>query len=86
MAVCALFFAYNILVAFLICQPVGYSWNKAIPGGRCGNTIPVYIIAHTITFVINISLAILPMPILWRLQLPTRKKIEVSIMFSLGTL
>ncbi len=37
-------------------------------------------------FALDVTLAILPMPVLWGLQMPIRKKIEISIMFSLGAL
>ncbi|MCJ1264136.1 hypothetical protein MMC22_004007 [Lobaria immixta] len=85
-AVCGLFFVFDILAAFLICRPLAFNWDITIPGGHCGNKVAVYIAAHTINFVVDVSLAILPMPILWGLQMSMRKKIELSIMFSLGTL
>ena len=86
MAACGLFFIYDILVAFLMCRPLAFNWDKTIPGGHCGNEVAAYIAAHTINFIIDVSLAILPMPILWGLQMSLRKKVELSIMFSLGAL
>ena len=83
---CAIFWLYDNLVAFLICQPLAFNWDQTIPGGHCGNGVAAYIAAHSINFALDGSLAILPMPVLWGLQMPTRKKIEISIMFSLGTL
>lgn len=85
-AACSFFWLYDILVAFLICRPLAFNWDQTIPGGHCGNEMAAYIAAHTINFVLDVSLAILPMPVLWGLQMSTRKKVEISIMFSLGTL
>ena len=86
MVICGLFWVYDILVAFLICHPLAYNWNLSIPGGHCANEVAAYIAAHSINLSIDISLAVLPMPILWRLQMATRKKVEISVMFSLGLL
>ena len=86
MGSCALFWIYDMLATFLICRPLAFVWNKSIPGGRCGNTTAAYIVIHSINFVTEVFLAILPIPVLWGLQMPTRKKLELSIMFGLGTL
>ena len=86
MAICSFFWLYDILVAFLICHPLAFNWDQTIPSGHCGNEIAAYIAAHSMNFALDVSLAILPMPVLWGLQMPTKKKIEISIMFSLGTL
>ena len=86
MAICALFWVFDILVAFLICKPVAFYWDQNIPGGHCGNEIAAYLAAHSLNFALDISLAILPMPVLWNLQMPTKRKLEISFMFGLGAL
>ena len=82
----AFFWLSDMLVVFLICRPLALGWNKLITNGHCGNEVAAYIAVHSINTVMDIFLAVLPMPILWRLQMPTRRKVELSVMFSLGTL
>ena len=86
MVLLAFFWLANMLVIFLICRPLALGWNINIKNGHCGNQTAAYIAVHSINTVIDISLAVLPMPVLWRLQMPTRRKVELSVMFSLGTL
>ena len=86
MAIVVAFGIVDILLVMLICTPVSYNWDPTVMNGKCGNKIAGYISFHSTNFILDIALAILPMPILWGLQMPTKKKIELSFMFALGTL
>jgi hypothetical protein len=86
MVVTALWFAVAILGSFLLCRPLAYNWDATIPGGHCGDTTAAYIALHAANVAIDVIVAMLPIPLLWNIQLPTRKKLTVMAMFALGGL
>ena len=86
MVAVVLFGATDILLAFLICHPLSMNWDPTTPGGYCGNEEAAYLAAHSFNFIGDFSLALLPLPALWKLQMPTRKKVQISFMFMLGIL
>lgn len=74
------FFSY----AFF-CTPVKKSWYPEIPG-HCGDSNMKYIAAASVDLVIDVIIIVLPMPILWGLQLPLARKIALMGVFALGFL
>ncbi|TEY33691.1 hypothetical protein BOTCAL_0668g00020 [Botryotinia calthae] len=75
-----------IAEAFFMCHPIAYNWNKAIPNGHCDDQGAAYLGAGVINLLIDVSVVVLPMPLLWALQMDWKKKIGVAAMFSLGFL
>lgn len=72
-----------ILEAFLVCKPFAYSWNK-LREGHCNNQLMVYVSSGIVNLVIDVAIVILPMPMLWGLQLGVPKKIALTFIFGLG--
>ncbi|KAK7756330.1 hypothetical protein SLS62_001556 [Diatrype stigma] len=75
-------------IAFLIvyltnCIPMDQLWNPQ-PGGHCRDMQYSDYATVGINMLIDIAILILPMPTLWGLQLPVRKKVIVTVMFSFG--
>ncbi len=79
----ALIFAV-ILESFLLCRPFKFTWDKEIQGGVCGNAVYAYLAISIINLVIDFAVVLLPMPILWKLQMPVGKKVAISAMLGLG--
>ncbi|KAI0424683.1 hypothetical protein F5Y09DRAFT_335560 [Xylaria sp. FL1042] len=71
------------LEAFLLCTPVQFNWDKSIPGGVCNQSV-AFLSSGIINLVIDAFIVILPIPILFKLQMPSAKKLGVAVMFSLG--
>ena len=64
------------------------SWAKA-PFTQCSKDVIggfVLIILGTFNVVSNFYILILPMPIIWQLQMPTRRKVGVCAIFMTGIL
>lgn len=81
--------AYSISVlveTFVLCKPVEYNWNKSIPGGECKSQNQAYLAAGITNLIIDSSIVILPMPMLFGLQMSLPKKFSIVAMFSLGGL
>ncbi|KAI1095729.1 hypothetical protein F5B19DRAFT_440751 [Rostrohypoxylon terebratum] len=75
-------------IAFLIvfltnCIPPDQLWNPQ-PGGHCRDMQYSDYATVGINLFLDLAILILPMPTLWGLQLPVRKKIMVTVMFSFG--
>lgn len=75
-------------VAFLIlfmtnCIPLSHLWNP-VPGGWCRELTTEEYTSVAFNLVIDLGIWVLPMPVLWNLQMPFRKKVFVTIMFSIG--
>lgn len=75
------------LSSILACQPLAYYWDRSIPGGHCANVITLgYIITLPLDILTNIALLVMPMPLLWKLQMEFWKKVAVTGVFLLGSL
>ena len=73
----------NTLMAFLICRPFAKNWNPFLPG-VCGSSINSVLATSIINLSIDIIILILPMPMIWRLQMAARRKVALTITFGLG--
>ena len=83
MGLCVVCGVAFIMDGFLICRPFAFNWNKTIPG-VCGNQILVYVIAIVVNLLLDIVILSLPMPLIWGLQIPLRKKVALCAIFGLG--
>ncbi|KAL8903531.1 MAG: hypothetical protein Q9207_003865 [Kuettlingeria erythrocarpa] len=72
-----------ILETLLICTPPSVYWKPYIRH-TCGNSHAAYLATHIINLLTDLVVIILPMPLLWGLQMKASKKIAVSVMFGLG--
>lgn len=75
-----------ILQTLLICHPVEFNWNQAIPGGYCGNQMTANIAIGAINIILDILVVCLPMPLVWNLKMARNKKIALSAIFGMGIL
>lgn len=79
------YFVACSLAAIFGCQPVSYFWNEDQPG-RCMNEYMFFKVNGILNLILDILVLLLPWPMLWRLQMHTKKKIALSMIFSLGLL
>ena len=52
------------------CRPVSYFWDKNIPGGHCVSQYGVNYAPVVFNIATDIAVLVLPLPILWKLQMP----------------
>lgn len=60
-----------------------WKWDITTPG-TCGNANMMYTAMASADLIIDIIVIVLPMPILWRLQLRTSRKVLLTAIFGLG--
>ena len=75
----------NALSFAFQCRPLARSWNIEIPG-HCGNEPLLIMIASMFSFLTDLAIYIMPMPVIWRLQLALRRKVELTLVFAVGGL
>jgi hypothetical protein len=77
-------FGISFFVVFMTqCQPISYLWNP-VPGGSCRDLVYQEYASVSVNMAIDVVIFILPLPVLWNLQMTTRKKFYVTIMLSIG--
>ncbi|RSL49834.1 hypothetical protein CEP54_012238 [Fusarium duplospermum] len=72
---------------FAGCRPVSYFWEqftKPTAKGYCMNTSLFYFVNGICAMLIDIAILIVPMPTLYKLQMPRRQKVAVSAILLLG--
>ncbi|KAL6716937.1 hypothetical protein ACLMJK_004849 [Lecanora helva] len=78
------YWVISLLVFFFLCHPVAYEWNKDIRGGTCLDTVAAFYSISAINLGLDLVVVVLPMPILWTLQMPVSKKVAISLIFGMG--
>lgn len=73
-----------VLGACLICRPISYAVDKTIRGGHCGNLVAFEEYTAILTAILDVMVIVLPLPILWKLQMGTKRKIELTMVFGVG--
>ena len=68
------------------CHPIEAAWNKTILGAHCVVPQTLYMATAGINLTTDIIILCIPMPLVWRLRLSTKRKIAVSFIFILGAL
>ena len=79
-----LFGAATILGACLICDPISFQWHRSIPGGHCGDQKKLDTFIGVFNLLLDVTVVVLPMPVLWGLQMAAGKKFTLSGIFGLG--
>lgn len=83
-----IFYVAAIFVLALTCRPIQKTWNP-MEYGTCFTKHQQRVFDYSsacINFVLDILLLITPQATIWKLNLATKQKIGVSIIFSLGVL
>lgn len=80
-----LFAIGGILEAFLICRPYAKNYYVNLPG-TCGNVRTFYIWLSALNLFSDLVILLLPIPFLYKLQMPLRKRLGLIGMFMLGVL
>ncbi|MCJ1313883.1 hypothetical protein MMC25_007563 [Agyrium rufum] len=81
-----LFCTATFIESFLECTPFAFNWDPYIPGGHCLNREITYKATSGINLVSDLATLLLPLPIIWKLQMPKGRKFVLSLLFALGLL
>ncbi|KAI1173321.1 hypothetical protein F4777DRAFT_457325 [Nemania sp. FL0916] len=81
-AVAILYFALLIAIIFL-CIPVQKAWDNSIDG-HCSDPVPVTYLSGVSNSVIDIYVLLVPVPLLWKLNMRPKQKLKLSAVFGIG--
>ncbi|KAM0814430.1 putative G-protein coupled receptors family 1 profile domain-containing protein [Seiridium cardinale] len=85
---CLAFYLSTIIAFNVACDPYEANWNKLI-GGTCNRVLPGFIEQSTgaiYNFVTDLVILLIPQRSIWKLHMSTKKKLGVSVIFSVGFL
>ncbi|KAI0518513.1 hypothetical protein F5B22DRAFT_599503 [Xylaria bambusicola] len=83
LAVIASWAAAFFFAGLLICVPVEAFWTQD-PAARCFVPIPLFYTGAISDTIVDVIILSIPVPLVWKLNLPTKQKISVSLIFLLG--
>lgn len=73
----------TVLIGFLICRPVSKNWNPTAQG-VCGNRIAGYTAVSVVNVIIDCLMLVLPLPMIFRLQVKPGYKWALLGIFGIG--
>ena len=80
-----LYYVSSIGAKAAICMPLEKLWNPMLKG-RCINNTVFLLTDCAVSIVSDLTILILPMPLIWGLNIPTKRKAEIMTVFSFGLL
>ena len=76
------YLAATVLATCLICRPISANWNPR--AGTCGDQKSLDLFIGIYNLLMDVCVVILPMPVLWRLQMSLGRKLVLSGIFGMG--
>ncbi|CRG92078.1 hypothetical protein PISL3812_09133 [Talaromyces islandicus] len=78
------YFVGCFITFFALCRPFAYNWDITIKDGECGDRYLPFLLSAIFNLLLDFAIILLPLPVLWRLQLKTGKKIALTAVFGVG--
>ncbi|KAF7576992.1 hypothetical protein PtrSN002B_004345 [Pyrenophora tritici-repentis] len=91
-AVSAMFVTMNLIALLYIifqCAPISYAWDTSTLGGKCNpaqTLADIYYATTAVNIATDWFCALLPIPLLWNVQLNRNAKLSVGVILGLGAL
>ncbi|OLN96627.1 hypothetical protein CCHL11_00821 [Colletotrichum chlorophyti] len=71
-------------VKTIICLPVSAFWNPKTPNPRCLNQRKIFIADMCLAILTDVAILVIPIPLLWGLRMPIRKKLKILTLLGAG--
>lgn len=68
---------------FLVCRPLNAYWDRTVHG-TCLTIITFTYFTNISNLITDIWIFLMPVPMIWHLQLQTKKKLLLSLIFCIG--
>jgi hypothetical protein len=86
MVIVSLWSASQLLGISFLCVPLQAVWDPRIKGKCFQHEIVMWYVNGIVHIVIDLAIIVMPLPIVWKLQLPLAQKLLLSGIFGLGFL
>lgn len=84
---------FNVLICITMsapaafgCHPISFFWDTTIVGGHCIEQQKLYTVNTALNVTMDFAILILPIPLVWKTQMPLKKRLVVIGLFALGGL
>ncbi|KAH6956796.1 hypothetical protein DER45DRAFT_595518 [Fusarium avenaceum] len=80
---------YTVILFCLVlfaCKPMAMNWDITVTDGVCINQTKTYIATAAVNIISDLFLFVLPLPMVFQLQLPAKQKIGLMGIFTIGSL
>lgn len=86
--VCMIMIPVTSLFTMFYCTPVSYTWKgwTGLEEGHCLSFNTFAWVQTSFNIVLDTFILVIPLPLLWRLNMGKRKKVLLMLMFSVGIL
>ena len=81
-----LFYLIETFFEIFQCSPREKIWNKLLTGGHCNNSSAGFKVTGVFNSISDFALLSIPMPALWKLQMPLKRKLLTMGVFAVGVL
>ncbi|KAI1110018.1 hypothetical protein F5Y14DRAFT_466145 [Nemania sp. NC0429] len=78
-----LLYTVILITANITCKPFAKLWDKTLPG-TCSDNNAFDVATATFNLLSDLLTLLLPQPVIWRLNLATKKKIGIAAIFAIG--
>ena len=76
-------FAYFFVILFQ-CHPIAFYWDPTIPNGSCENQTQIFLASACLNLVLDVIIVLMPIPLVWSLQMSTLRKAAVTAIFGMS--
>lgn len=74
-----------VVMALNLCHPFEANWNPYLPGASCLNQQAFYTYASLPNIITDVSMLVLPLPVVWKLQASAKVKLGLVVTFLTGS-
>lgn len=81
-----IYYIFGSFIRIITCPPRKESWNPLLKHSRCSNNNLRIFFTCGYNILLDVIILILPSRAVWKLWIPTRKKVDIVLMFAIGLL
>lgn len=84
--VVVIFWITSVFAIIFTCVPVQAAWDYSIRNARCIHILDYFYTSAGVNIATDLLLCFVPLPTIWRLQMPKAQRVVVCLIFGMGTL
>lgn len=84
--VTGIYYTISTFITIFACSPREAIWNPLITDPQCLDNNTVVLITCLFNIASDITILLLPARAVWKLRIPTRKKVGIVLLFAIGLL
>lgn len=81
-----IFWITSVFCVIFTCIPIEAAWDYTIKNSKCIHILDYFYTAAGVNIATDLLLCFLPLPTIWKLQMPKAQRVVVCIIFGMGTL